>query len=433
MALAAQIAFAAGLAVVALSFAALGRGLARPRHLLVAAVTLALGALAAGGALALNLVDRFANTDALLLAAGGLAAAAVAELGLLAFQRGLVRVNEVESLGDEARTKLARFVETEMRERILELERLLARERANASHQLSEQERRLAEVRRDIVERQAERARVELTQAVSAVQERLERRLMAWAADLDRGQRELETHLTGLDQRQREGVTAYEARLAADAERVEAASEEQRLGLLKLREALQRLGTEFLEEGRAEIEVHAAERRRALHEVGERIRNRERSLQEQIEREEVEARSRLSSGLAEAERRHLAMLERAFDRAATRLSDYAEKQFDAQIKESREKAAERLARELEKGIEQFASQAEKEVSDRIAQIARQTADRLQRRITDVARAGESQHEHAAERVRQLSARLDEALAAAEDRVAMLETDLARAGRGTPTD
>ena len=429
MALALQIAFAVGLGLVALSFVALGRGLAQPRHLLTVAVVLALGSITAAGALAFNSIDRFTDTDALLLAAGGLGAAAVAELGLLAFVRGLARVREVEGLSAKARTELARFVEAEMRERILELERLLARERANASHQLGEQERRLAQERRGIVERQTERARVELTQAVSAVQERLERRLMAWAADLDRGQRELETHLTELDQRQRDAIAAYEARLAADAEHVEAVSEEQRLGLLKLREALQRFGTEFLEEGRAEIEAHAAERRRALHEVGERIRNRERSLREQIEREEVEARSRLNSGLAEAERRHLATLERAFDRAASRLSEYAEKQFDTQIRESRAKAAERLSRELEKGIEQFAHQAEKEISDRIAEIARQAADSLQQRITDVARAGEAEHEHAAERVRQLAARLEEAISAAEDRAAVIETDLARSGRG----
>src|SRR4029450_3887789 len=70
------------------------------------------------------------------------------------------------------------------------------------------------------------------------------------------------------------------------------------LRLPHLREALQRLGTEFLEEGRSEIEVHAAERRRALHEVGERIRNRERALREQIDREEVEARTRLGGGPA---------------------------------------------------------------------------------------------------------------------------------------
>jgi hypothetical protein len=428
VALAFELVFAAGLALVGLSLVGVALGRAGERHLVWASVALALGAVAAAGALVLNLVEPFTDSDALLLAAGGLAAAAVAELGLVAMTRALARTKELEQLSQHARDDLATFVEKEMRERMLELERLLARERANASHQLSEQERRLSEERRDVVERQTERARVELTQAVSAVQERLERRLMAWAADLDRGQRELEAHLTGLGERQRQAAAAYEARLDADSERVEAASEEQRLALLKLREALQRLGTEFLEEGRSEIEVHAAERRRALHEVGERIRNRERALREQIDREEVEARTRLASGLADAEKRHLASLERAFDRAATRLSEYAEKQFDTQIRESREKAAERLSRELEKAIEQFARQAEQDVAGRIDDVARQTADKLQRRISDAARTGEAQHEVAADRVRQLMERLDEAISAAEDRIAMLDADVVRPGR-----
>jgi hypothetical protein len=420
--------FAAGLAVIGLSLAAVAFGRARERYLLWAAGALGVASLAVGAALLVNVIDPFTETDAIVLAAGGLAAAAIAELGLVAYLRALRRTQEVERLSITARDELARFVEREMRERMLELERLLARERANASHQLSEQERRLSEERRDVVERQTERARVELTQAVSAVQERLERRLMAWAADLDRGQRELEAHLTALGERQREAVAAYEARLDADAERVEAASEEQKLALLKLRDALQRLGTEFLEEGRSEIEVHAAERRRALHEVSERIRNRERALREQIDREEAEARSRLSSGLADAEKRHLGALERAFDRAATRLSEYAEKQFDTQIRDSREKAAERLARELEKGIEQFARQAEQDIANRIDGTARQSADKLQRRISEAARTGEAQHDLAAERVRQLTERLEDALSAAEERLAAIELDYARSGR-----
>jgi hypothetical protein len=428
VALAFDLVFAAGLAVIGLSLAAVAFGRAKERHLLWAAGALAVASLAAGAALLVNVIEPFTETDAIVLAAGGLAAAAIGELGLVAYLRALRRTQEVERLSVAARDELARFVETEMRERMLELERLLARERANASHQLSEQERRLSEERRDVVERQTERARVELTQAVSAVQERLERRLMAWAADLDRGQRELEAHLTALGERQREAVAAYEARLDADAERVEAASGEQKLALLKLREALQRLGTEFLEEGRSEIEVHAAERRRALHEVSERIRNRERALREQIDREETEARSRLSSGLADAEKRHLGALERAFDRAATRLSEYAEKQFDAQIRESREKAAERLAHELEKGIEQFARQSEQDIANRIDETARQSADKLQRRISEAARTGEAQHDLAAERVRQLTERLEDALSAAEERLAAIELDYARSGR-----
>jgi hypothetical protein len=433
MVLALEIAFAAAIGIVALSLVAVVTGRASDRLLLSITIALAAGAAIGAVALGLDLVESFTDTDALLLAAGGFGAAAVAEAGLLALNRGLRRLQQVEALTEAARAEIEAYAEEEARERILELQRMLARERANTGHQLSEQERRLAEVRRDSIERQAERARVELTQTVASVQERLEQRLMAWAADLDRGQRDLEQKFAELNQKQREAVSAYEARLAADADRVDAVSEEQRLALAKLREELQRFGTSFLEEGRSEIEIHAAERRRALHEVSERIRSRERALREQLDREETEARSRIAAGLEEAERRHLAALDRAFERAATRLSEYAEKQFDAQIKESREKAAERLSRELDKAIEQFARQAEKDVADRIAEMARLTADRLQRRITDVARSAEAQHEAAADRVRHLSARLDETLAAAEERQAALEAELDTSMRSLDRD
>ncbi|HEY3069349.1 MAG TPA: hypothetical protein VGJ34_03455, partial [Gaiellaceae bacterium] len=159
MALGLELAFAAGFLAVALSFVVFALGRARERPLVALTVLLAVGAVAAAAALGVNLADRFTGTEPLVLAAGGLAAAAAAELGLIGLARGFRRVRELERLSDEARTQLFNFVETEMHERTLEMERMMARERANASHQLSEQERRLAEERRDIVERQAERAR----------------------------------------------------------------------------------------------------------------------------------------------------------------------------------------------------------------------------------------------------------------------------------
>ncbi|MGH3032769.1 MAG: hypothetical protein ACRDNE_18765, partial [Gaiellaceae bacterium] len=167
----------------------------------------------------------------------------------------------------------------------------------------------------------------------------------------------------------------------------------------------------------------AAERRRALHEVSERLRARERALREQIEREEAEARSRLAAGLGEAERRQLAQLERALDRSATRLGEEAERRFDAQIKESRERSAERLSRELDKSIEQFVRQAEREISDRINDLARVTAERMERRVSDVGRAAEAQHEVSAERLQLVSGRLEKALADAEERIAAFEAQI----------
>jgi hypothetical protein len=425
MALALEIAVAVALVLVALSFAGIATGRLGGRSLLTLTVLFAVSAALALAAVAVNLVERFADTDVLLLACAALAASAVAEGGLFGLARGLRTVRDLERVGTEARARLQEALVAEAQARGKEVERLLARERAHASHLLGEQERALAEERRTVVERQAERARVELTEAVASVQQRLERRLMAWAADLDRGQRELETKLAELSNRQREAVAAYDARLSADAERLAGVSDEMKEAVSKLRHEFQRLALESLEEGRAEIELHASERRRALHEVSERLRTRERALREQVERQETETKAQLVAGTAELERRQLAQLDRAVERAGTRLIEAAERRFDAQIKESRERAAERLGRELEKGIEQFVRHAEQDVSDRITEIARTTVDRLQRRIQDAARAAEVQHNLSADRIRTLSDRLGEALVAAEERATALEVELER--------
>jgi hypothetical protein len=423
MTLALEIAFAASFAIVAASLVAVVFARVPERLLLGSAVALAVVALAAAVLAGIAIVEGNDDVEAFLVATGGILIAAMAQAGLFALARGLRQIAETERLGEQARKRMDEYLEEHAEQRKAEVERMLARERANTSYALGEQERQLAEERRDTIERQAERARVELADAVSSAQERLESRLMAWAADLDRGQRELEAQLGQLGQRQKEALVQYDARLRDDAERLAAASEEQRRALEQLRSEFERLITQFVEEGRSEVETHAAERRRSLHEVSERLRNRERGLREQIDREEVEARSRLAAGLNDAERRQLAQLEKALERAASRLSDDAERRFDALIRESREKSAERLSRELEKSIEQFVRQAESEVSDRIIELARTTADRMERRLRDVARGAEAQGEVASERLRHVQERLDSALAAAESRIAAFEEEV----------
>jgi hypothetical protein len=423
MEVALEIIFAAALGVVAVSVAAAAWGRLPARALLAAAITFAVLAVLSGIAVGIDVVEGIAETDALLLVTGGLALAALAEATLYALARGLRHVRDLERVGDAARSRLEAHLDEHTERRRADLDRTLARERANATYVLGEQERQLAEERRDHVARQAERSRIELAEAVASAQERLESRLRGWAADLDRGQRELESQLGDLGQRQSEALAAYDARLSADAERLAALTEEQKHALTRLRSELQRTAREALEEGRNEVETHAAERRRALHEVGERLRTRERSLREQIDREEAEARSRLAAGLGEAERRQLAQLERALDRAATRLAEEAERRFDAQIKQSRERSAERLSRELEKSMEQFVRRAEKEISDRIGDLARVTAERMERRVSDVGRAAEATHEVSAERLRVVSERLEKALVDAEERIAAFEAQI----------
>jgi hypothetical protein len=423
MILALEIVFALAVAFVAASAVAVAYGRAHERLLLAAAVGFAALAGAVLVVLGINLVESFAQSDALLLLVGGFSLAAVAEGCLYLLARGRRRAQDLDQVHERARANLEAWLAEHAEQRKAELERTLAHERGNAGYVLGEQERRLAEERRDQVARQAERARVELTEAVGSAQERLESRLTAWAADLDRGQRELESQFAELDKRQRQAFATYDARLRADAERVAVVSEEQKKALAQLRAEFERVAAAAFEESRSEIETHAAERRRSLHEVGERLRARERALREQIDREEAEARSRLAAGLAEAEQRQIAQLERVIDRVATRLTDDAERRFDVLIRESRDKSAERLSRELDKSIEMFARRAEKDVSERINELAKITAERMQRRVNDVARASEAQHEVAADRVRLLSERLNEALAAAEDRLAAFETQI----------
>jgi hypothetical protein len=423
MALALEIAFAAALAVVALSLVAVAFSRVPERLLLGSAVGLGVLALAGAVVAGIEIAEGTDDTTLLLVTVGGLLAAALCEASLFLLARGLQRIGDVERVGEEARARLDAYLDQHAEERRAEIERVLARERAEAGFALGEQERRLAEERRATVARQVELARVELTGAVADAQGRLETRLMAWAADLDRSQRELEGQLAKLSQRQKQALEEYDERLGADAERLAAASEEQRKALAQLRSEFEQLIGQFVEEGRAEIEAHAEERRNALDEIDQRLRSRERAFREQIDREEAEYRARVLAGQREAERRELAHFEKTLDRAASRLSEDADRRFDAQIKESRDKSAERLSRELEKSIEEFVGRAETEVSDRIVQLARQTADRMERRLRDVARAAEAQGEVAAERLRHVTERLNAALADAERRIAEYEHEV----------
>jgi len=337
--------------------------------------------------------------------------------------RGKKRKQSPAELIDQANAELAAFLAGHAEERKAELERTLAVERANANHILAEQERRLGEERRALVALQVERAQEELATSLAAAQSRLEQRLASWLEDLRRTQEVRETQLAELGKRQREALEAYDARLEANAEQLASAMEEQRSQLSHLRSELERLAAEISLQAQAEIETHSAERRRALDELRERLKVRERALREQVDREEAEALGRLSVGLADAERRQLEQFSRAIDRAATRYVEEAERRFDTQVKQSREAAANRLSRELDKAMEQFARRAEKDVADRIGEVARSTADRLQRHIDDLARAAEVQQDLSGERLRFVSQRLHEALAGAEERIRAFEEQI----------
>jgi hypothetical protein len=418
-----EIALAVGLLAVAAAFLATVFHRETERLLVVLAVVLVVLAAASGILLAVGAaIDRWDLTELAIVTASFLAAAAGAA-GALGLSRGLNEVRSIEDAGTRMREQLDASLDAHVQLRIKELEHTLARERAETTHQIAEQERRLREDRRTAVAEQLDIARAELTRSVAETQQQLEQRLSSWSDDLERAQQQLKVRLEELIRKQADALQAHEARLEAHATEVGTLEEHQNEAMQRIRAELERAAAEAFETGKAEIETHAAERRRALHEVGERLRARERSMREQIEREEGELRQQLTLALADVERRHLEQLDRSLDRSVVRLSEDAERSFDRQLRESREKTAERLSRELELSMEHFMKSAEAEVVNRIAGAAQASAARFQRQIDDLVRAAEVQTEISNERIKALTERLEQSLEGANERLNAFETHL----------
>jgi uncharacterized membrane-anchored protein YjiN (DUF445 family) len=200
-------------------------------------------------------------------------------------------------------------------------------------------------------------------------------------------------------------------RLAADAERLSAESEEQRAALGRLRTEVEKALESALAHAHAEVESHAVERRRSLHELDERLRKRERELLERVEREEVDAAARIRADFDDVVRRQVEQMERIVERSAATYSDEATAQFGTLVKSSREDAARRLSRELDRAVEVFGREAEAVLAERLAHVGDAGAQRLERRLTDATKVLERQR--------------DEWLAALDARIHDLEVDVRR--------
>jgi hypothetical protein len=239
----------------------------------------------------------------------------------------------------------------------------------------------------------------------------VEQRLAGWAQDLDRAAEMTKARIAELAQRQKQLVSEVDVRLAADAERLAADSDEQRTAVQRLRAELDKTLDEVLAGARTEVDTHAADRRRALHELDERLRRRERELLERIEREEGEVAQRIRSGFEEVERRQIEQVARTVERATTAHSEEAAQQFAALVKSSREGAARRLSRELDRAVEVFAREAEGVLAERLAHVGDAGAQRLETRLAEATKALERQR--------------DERLAALDGRMVELEADIRR--------
>ncbi len=227
----------------------------------------------------------------LAVAATGLVACALATAGSVLLRRAQQRADDVDARLDESRTKLNELVDAEATERAAELERVLARARADSVSLLIEEERRIAdERRREFAERERE-STASLTEALTRTQAQVEQRLAAWAQDLDRAAEGTKLRIAELSTRQKQLLSEVEVRLAADADRLSAESEDQRAALVRMRDELDKALGDAMAAAQAEVDSHGVERRRALDELEERMRRRERELSEHLEREEARVRA----------------------------------------------------------------------------------------------------------------------------------------------
>jgi hypothetical protein len=369
-------------------------------------------------------------------AAGGITLAFVAELAAVRLP-ALVRASRrVDDQLARAQARLSSQVAREAEERSAELERTLARARADSVSMLEEQERRIAEERRTVALERSQTAADELGEALTVAQQQVESRVNAWRDDLERIQNAATDQLSQLAQRQKQLIAEAESRIAADAERLEGESEQQHAGLVRLRDEVTRAMQETMEGGTAELDTYAAERRRALHELNERIRKRERQLLELIEREEGDAMRRIQMSFSDVERRQTENLERVLTRTTSSYSEAATQQFAETIKASREAAAVRLSRELDRAVQAFAREAQTALGERLTQIGDAGAQRLEQRLDQLTtglgrhqsvaieefetRLGQAEHE--------LRRRIDGLAADAEAERAVLEARLRELAR-----
>jgi hypothetical protein len=426
----AQIVFAVTAVVTAASLLAAAYDRASRRVLVGLAIAIGAGAVAAWVAFV------WRRDAALAVVAGGMTLAFAAEL-LAVRARDLLRAaGRVDEQLARAQSRLHSLVAREAEERSAELERLLARARADSASLLMEQERKIAEERRAAA---AERSRVavdELGEALVKAQRQVESRFHAWNDDLERAQNAIVDQVGRLAQRQKQLISEAEAHIAADAERLEAESEQQRAGLVRLRDDLARATQEAVTAGSSELEGFASERRRALDELNERMRRRERQLAEVIEREEAEALRRIQAGFADVERKQVEQLERILGRATTSYSDAAAQQFSDTVRGTREAAATRLSRELDRSVQQFVREAQTVLGERLAQVGDAGAQRLERRLTEVTERLERQRDEAignfegrlTQAEQDLRRRLDTLAADAEAERAVLEARLQELAR-----
>ncbi len=392
---------AIALAAIALLFAAFGRG---TRYVATAFAVLT-GILAAAAWVTVVLRP---GRD-LEISAAAITAAFTASLGALAMATGLERTRRIERELERARTMFRAEIDDEVRSKVGELDRILARARADSSSQLAEQERALTESRRHSIAEAEQSLKEKLAQMLAKTQRDVEERIESWQRDLGRSETAISREVGELIRGVQGMVQETKARIEADGERISAESNEQRALIARLREEMIESIEQALAGNQDELEKFANERRRAIQDVAERLTRREREVMERVEREETEIQRRIQTGAAEIERKQLEQLQRFTERTVSSVSDDHASQFDDAMRVAREEAARRLHRELERGVEAYARRSQSMLDDRLRALSDESAGKIDTRMKT-----------AFEEMRE---RADRSWAALEKRVADFELEL----------
>jgi hypothetical protein len=279
--------------------------------------------------------------------------------------------------------------EEETANQIEQLRVSISRAHADLMSTYATEERKISDQRRGELTVRERELSDGLAEMVAAVERRAEERLRAWEADLERAQRALEGEVQKLEQRQRQEIAKVEAKIEAEAHELGTTADQQRAAAMRLREELEHTARDALTQALDELQTQADDRRRAIDDVMERIRQHEHAVAEQVDRAESDARDRIEAAFVELERRQVAELERETAREVERLSAAGALEFENRMKAIREEAAVRLREELDRTTETFLRRADGLIADQLQQAADAASARLDDRIVELARRYEA--------------------------------------------
>lgn len=317
--------------------------------------------------------------------------AAVALVILLAFalRRSRAHAAQTDALVAEARRAVRAAAEEEAAIQTEQLRVATTRAHADALSSYVTEGRRLADQQRGELAVRERELSERMAEMLAAVEQRVEDRLRAWEADLERAQHGLDGAIGAMEQRFAHRLTEVEQKVEAEASELGATVDEQRVAAARLRETLESNARDALAQALDELQSQADDRRRAIDDLMDRLRQHEHALTEQAERAESEARARVEAAFAELERRQVEQLERALAREVDRVSEAGALEFENRMRAIREEAAARLREELDRTGETFLRRADGVIAEQLQEAAKAAAERLDDRIVELARQREA--------------------------------------------